>query len=248
MKKKTLLSLLFALPLAAAAQNLQFHYDLGRMMYDDLSTRPRVTTTIDCFKADKWGSTYFFCDLNYMSDGLTDAYWEVSREINFTRNKRFAAHVEYNGGELTGKGGGSYYGNRYQHAVLLGPAWNWASADYSQTFSGQAMYKYYCKNQHRGLHPYNGFQLTEVWGLTFASKLCTFSGFCDLWYDPNVNGKLILLSEPQFWFNLNTIKGLDGFNLSLGSEVEISNNFVFDNEGHNNAFYVIPTIAAKWTF
>ena len=133
MKKKTLLSLLFALPLAAAAQNLQFHYDLGRMMYDDLSTRPRVTTTIDCFKADKWGSTYFFCDLNYMSDGLTDAYWEVSREINFTRNKRFAAHVEYNGGELTGKGGGSYYGNRYQHAVLLGPAWNWASADYSKT-------------------------------------------------------------------------------------------------------------------
>ena len=37
-------------------------------------------------------------------------------------------------------------------------------------------------------------------------------------------------------------------NLSLGTEVEISNNFVYNNKGMNNKFYAIPTIAAKWTF
>lgn len=63
-----------------------------------------------------------------------------------------------------------------------------------------------------------------------------------------IKGKLITLSEPQFWVNLNALKGMEGINVSVGTEVEISNNFVFNNEGSNNKFYAIPTIAAKWTF
>ena len=56
-------------------------------------------------------------------------------------------------------------------------------------------------------------------------------------------------SEPQFWFNLAALKGVDDdFNLSLGTEVEISNNLVWPVDGINNRFYVIPTLAAKWTF
>ena len=143
---------------------------------------------------------------------------------------------------------GTYVGNRYQHAVLLGGAWNWASKDFSKTFSVQLMYKYYFKNANKGWHPFSGFQLTEVWSTTFAKGLCTFDGFCDVWYNPNVKGKLIMISEPQFWFNLNTLKGMKNVNLSLGSEVELSNNFVYNDEGKNNRFYAIPTIAAKWTF
>ena len=108
------------------------------------------------------------------------------------------------------------------------------------------MYKYYFKGMGRG--GFNGYQLTAVWGNTFAGGLCTFSGFIDVWYDKDVRGKLITISEPQFWFNLNKLKGMDGVNLSLGTEVEISNNFVFDKEGRNDKFYAIPTIAAKWTF
>ena len=63
-----------------------------------------------------------------------------------------------------------------------------------------------------------------------------------------MKGKWIVVSEPQFWFNLNTIKGWDKVNLSLGTEVELSNNFVWNENGKNNRFYAIPTIAAKWTF
>ena len=76
----------------------------------------------------------------------------------------------------------------------------------------------------------------------------SFSGFCDLWYNPNVKGNFIFLSEPQLWVNLNAIKGWEGVNLSIGSEVELSNNFVWNSHGKNNKFYAIPTLAAKWTF
>ena len=96
--------------------------------------------------------------------------------------------------------------------------------------------------------PYDRGALTGVWGDTFANGLCTFSGFVDVWYDKDVCGKLIVLSEPQFWFNLNKLKGMDDVNVSLGTEVEISNNFVFDSDGNSHKFYAIPTIAAKWTF
>ncbi|PTL34341.1 DUF5020 domain-containing protein [Prevotella sp. oral taxon 376] len=230
------------------AQNIQLHYDLGRLLHDELSSRTDVTTTVEMFKPDRWGSTYFFVDIDYKGDGVMGAYWEVSREFNLTKNKRFAAHIEYNGGLTSGHAADSYYANRFQHVALLGGAWNWHSADFSKTFSVQAMYRYAFKNGHTGARPFSGFQLTEVWGVNFARGLCTFSGFCDMWYDRGVRGNLIVVSEPQFWFNLGALKGWRGVNLSLGSEVEISNNFVWNERGENDKFYAIPTLAAKWTF
>ncbi len=229
---------------AAQAQNVQVHYDLGHSIYNDLTGRPNVTSTFEMFKADKWGSTYMFTDIDYFSDGAAGAYWEISREFALTANKRWALHLEYDGGATTIEHTG--IGNRFQHAFLAGGAWNWASADFSKTFSVQAMYKYYFKGMYRGA--FNGYQLTAVWGDTFANGLCTFSGFVDVWYDRDVRGKLITLSEPQFWFNLNALNGMEDIHVSVGAEVEISNNFVYNDDGHNQKFYAIPTIAAKWTF
>jgi hypothetical protein len=246
MKRTFYAATLLLICTVANSQNVQFHYDLGSAMYNDLSNRQKVTTTIELFKTDKWGSTYFFNDLDYQSDGVKGAYWEISREINVTKDKRWAFHAEYDGGLTSDKD--SKAATRFQHAALAGAAWNWASKDFSKTFSVQLMYKYYFKGQNVWNKPFNSFQVTEVWNITFANKLCTFDGFCDLWYDKKVNGNLILLSEPQFWFNLNTLKGWKDINLSLGSEVEVSNNFVFNERGENNHFYALPTIAAKWTF
>ena len=91
--------------------------------------------------------------------------------------------------------------------------------------------------------------MTGVWRNRFAGGLCTFSGFVDLWYNNTVNGNLILMSEPQFWFNLAALRRVsDDFKLSIGTEVEISNNFVYTETGQNNRFYAIPTIACKWEF
>lgn len=226
------------------AQNVQLHYDFGHTFYGDLSARPNVTTTVEMFKPDRWGSTFLFTDIDYFGDGAAGAYWEFSREVNVSRDKRWALHVEYDGGATSIEH--TAIASRFQHALLAGMAWNWANGDFSRTFSAQAMYKYYFKGMSR--NGFSSFQLTAVWANTFAGGKCTFSGFADLWYDKDVNGKLIFLSEPQFWFNINALKGCDGVNLSVGTEVEVSNNFVFDKEGKNNKFYVIPTLAAKWTF
>lgn len=237
---------LVATTVAAPAQNVQLHYDLGHSIYNDLGNRPSVTTTVEMFKPDTWGSTYLFTDIDYQRDGVAGAYWEIAREFNVTKNKQWAFHVEYNGGLNSDED--TWNATRFQHAVLAGGAWNWHSADFSRTFSVQALWKYYFKNRHYGARPFNGFQLTEVWGIQFAKGFCTFSGFCDLWYDPSANGKWIVISEPQFWWNLNKFKGWEKINLSVGTEWELSNNFVWNDKGEHNRFYFIPTIAAKWTF
>ena len=237
---------LVATTVAASAQNVQLHYDLGHSLYNDLGNRPSVTTTVEMFKPDTWGSTYLFTDIDYQRDGVAGAYWEIAREFNVTKNKQWAFHVEYNGGLNSDED--TWNATRFQHAVLAGGAWNWHSADFSRTFSVQALWKYYFKNRQYGARPFNGFQLTEVWGIQFAKGFCTFSGFCDLWYDPSANGKWIVISEPQFWWNLNKFKGWEKINLSVGTEWELSNNFVWNDKGEHNRFYFIPTIAAKWTF
>lgn len=228
------------------SQNVQLHYDLGHTIDKDLTNRQSVTTTVEMFKADKLGNTFFFTDIDYQKDGVMGAYWEISREFNVSKNGQWAVHAEYDGGITSDKE--SKMATRFQHAFLCGAAWNWAAADFSKTFSLQAMYKYHFNGQNAWNRPFSSFQATMVWGITFAEKLCTFAGFCDVWYDKSVNGNWIVVSEPQFWFNLNALKGFDGINLSLGTEVELSNNFVFDENGRNNRFYAIPTVAAKWTF
>ena len=152
-----------------------------------------------------------------------------------------AFHVEYNGGLSygTGKGDGYAFGDAY----LAGVAYNWNSRDFNKGFSVQAMYKYLAKKG-----PYcHAWQLTGVWRARFAQGLCSFGGFADLWYDNTVDGNLILLAEPQFWFNLAQLRRVsDDFKLSIGTEVEISNNFIYNDSGQNNRFYAIPTIACKW--
>ena len=76
--KKVILSIVsLAFGMAVSAQNIQLHYDLGHSFYGDLNGRPNVTTTIEMFKPDKWGSTFLFTDIDYFSDGAAGAYWEI---------------------------------------------------------------------------------------------------------------------------------------------------------------------------
>ena len=238
--KKTLLSaLLFIVSLPIFAQlNVQLHYDFGNAFYGDkLSNRPHLTATVENFKADKWGSTYFFVDLDFGDNTMKSVYAEFSREFNLGKLP-IAAHVEYNGGL---SGGGSY-----NDAYLAGGAWNWANKDFSKTFSLQLLYKYLANQPSSNKH---SWQVTTVWGIHFAKGFCTFSGYADLWHDNSVSGNLVLSSEPQFWFNLNALDSVDDdFKLSLGTELELSKNLVWPAEGINNKFYAIPTLAVKWQF
>ena len=86
----------FARP--AQAQNIQLHYDFGRQLYaKDQPTRPRWTTTVEQFRPDRWGNTFYFIDMNYANEGVESAYWEISREFSLGKTP-FAAHIEYDGG------------------------------------------------------------------------------------------------------------------------------------------------------
>lgn len=230
----------------AAAQNVQFHYDFGHSIYDELGKtdlsygRPAVTTTVEMFRPDSWGSSFFFIDFDY-SSGAKGAYWEIAREINFWQDSKWnwlSVHAEYNGG-------GSQAVGTFNDSWLGGLTYSGHSKDFSKTWSVSAMYKYipHTRNAEGELSCHN-FQLTGVWGINFASGWCSFSGFIDFWREarPWQGTSCILLTEPQLWLNLNKVRGWDKVNLSVGTEVEVSNNFVA------KGFYVIPTLAAKWTF
>ncbi len=233
MKKLFLGAMMVVAALSANAQDIQLHYDFGRNIYpDEEAGRQKVTLTLEQFKADQWGSWYYFVDVDFNRKETMAAYTEVSREFNIGK-KGFAAHVEYDGGLSSGWGS-------YQQAALLGAAWNGHNADFSKTYSVQLMYKRYFKDAH-DLPAYNSVQLTGVWGLNFG-KSFTFSGFIDFWRGEKADGhgQLVVLSEPQFWYNAN-------HHFSVGSEIEISSNFI-SNLYSDKSFFINPTLAVKWNF
>ena len=223
---------LCAAPRLAKAQNIQLHYDFGRHIYSkDAPARPRLTSTVEMFRPDKWGNTFFFIDMDYGGSGIRGAYWEIAREFKFWEAP-FAIHTEYNGG-LTNK-------FSFHSAFLLGGTYALNAPDFSYGFTITPMYKYI-----RGNKSPHSAQLTGTWYYHFAEGLCSFNGFMDLWYDGDSKAKtpVIFLSEPQFWLNLNKIEGVDDdFRLSVGTEWELSYNFA------GNRFFVMPTLGLKWTF
>ena len=231
MKKQLILMAMLLIASVSYAQNVQMHYDFGGSIYDkELSSRPVVTTTVESFKADKWGSTFFFIDMDYTSEGVGSAYWEISRQLKFWDNP-FSIHVEYNGGLVKGAS--------FNNCYLSGITYTYNNDSYSRGFGVSALYKYIQKHKNP-----NNFQLTANWYMHFKQGLYTFSGFADWWRETNPNGNFIFMAEPQFWLNLNKIKGVSkDLNLSIGTEVELTNNF-----GFRKGFYAIPTIAAKWSF
>ena len=234
MKKTTrLMALIVAmlcLPMASKAQNLQVLYD---------TERGCVTSTLEMFRPDAFGSTFYFVDMDYSPTAI-GAYTEIAREFCFWQDTKWnwlSVHVEYDGGL---SGAYSFHNN-----WLSGLTYSGHSDDFSKTWSLSAMYKAI-----PGLKTLTGecqmhnFQLTGVWGISFADGWCSFSGFADIWREARIwqGTDFIFISEPQLWVNLNKINGWDKINLAVGGEVELSNNFV------DKGFRVMPALGAKWTF
>ncbi len=203
-----------------SAQNIQVLYDLNK-------NREYVTTTVEFFKPDKWGSTFFFVDFDFnaVGDNVGAAYFEIARELKFWEGP-ISYHTEYNGGTMAG------------NMWLNGATYSWNKDDFSKGFSFTAMHKYisYAENKHN-------FQLTGVWYMHFFDKKVTFTGFMDWWKEElaYLGTDFIFLSEPQLWYNLNTV--WEGVNLSLGGELEISKNFYSSDD-----WEFCPALGAKWTF
>lgn len=222
---------LIIVPTRASAQNVQLHYDLGRNA---------ATTTVEMFRPDAGGSTFFFVDMDY-SPKVSGAYWEIAREFNFWQDSKvnwLSVHVEYNGGLNTVAGS-------FNNSILAGLTYSGHSKDWSKTWSITASYKVIpgtiALNGEK--QPHN-FQITGVWNLDFFDHWLSFNGFADFWREarPWQGTKCIFITEPQLWVNLNKIEGWEKINLSVGTEIEMSCNFV------QKGFKVMPTAALKWTF
>lgn len=233
--RKSLSLLFLVLCVSVSAQNLQVHYDLGK-------NRNYVTTTFEMFKLDNWGNTFMFVDFDYnmgKEKHPSLAYMEIARCFTLGKSP-LSAQIEYNGGLLVA-GNEAYPIN---NAYLAGLDYGWHSEDFTKFLNFKVLYKYIAvKNP-------ASFQLTGVWTLNFFENKLTFAGFADFWREDNTNytkgngedlatpkdTKFVFLTEPQLWYNVTK-------NLSLGSEVEIANNF-----GTVAGVKVSPTIGAKWTF
>jgi hypothetical protein len=230
---------------ANAQVNAQLLYDFG-------SDREYFTLTLEMFKQDKWGSTYFFVDhdFNYnkmvpgcdnISQGGT--YTEISRALNFWKDsklKDLSLHVEYNGGITK-----NYPIN---NAWLFGVEYFLHDKTFKNTLTLQALYKTI-----RATDQDVPMQFTAVWTCNdiFGVKGLKFDGFADFWwethtvYDSNSGepsvAKTVFTTEPQLWYNVGQHFGCD--NLSVGGEVEISNNF-----GSSDGFKCRPCLGVKWDF
>lgn len=228
---------MLCLPVASKAQNLQVFYD---------TNRDCITTTLEMFRPDAFGSTFLFVDMDYgtyspVNGRAIGAYTEIAREFCFWQDSELnwlSAHAEFNGGFNTAAGS-------FNNSWLLGLTYSGHSEDFSKTWSVTASYKAIPGTVGLNLKKQpHSFQLTGVWGISFLDGWCSFSGFADFWREPRVwqNTNFIIISEPQLWVNLNKIAGWEDINLSVGGELEISNNFV------EKGFRAMPALGAKWTF
>ncbi len=236
---KKLILFSFLLPMTLMAQNVQMHYDFGK-------GREYVTTTLEMFKPDKWGNTFFFVDYDYSLGSkkqVSLSYMEIARCISFGKNSPLSAHVEFNGGLGALSNGAAYTIN---NAYLAGLDYGWHDKSFTKFLNFKVLYKNIIGKTNAS------FQLTGVWNLNFYKNKLTLSGFADFWREDNTNfynaknvflgvgnethTKYVFITEPQFWYNVTP-------HLSLGSEIEIASNFATVN-----GLKVCPTLAAKWNF
>lgn len=225
-----------------AQVNAQLFYDFG-------SDRKYLTLTLEMFKADKWGNTYFFVDHDFNYDQHVEGanlapggtYLEIARCLNFWKEsaiKDLSLHVEYNGGITR-----SYPIN---NAWLFGVDYFIHDKKFRNTLNLKALYKTIRK--HSSAVP---MQLTAVWTMNdlCGVKGLKFDGFADFWWERHDcvnNGEVkergtVFITEPQLWYCVGQYFGVD--NLSVGTEIELSNNF-----GSTDGFKCRPCLGVKWDF
>ncbi len=235
MKKIFLIVALVATALCAKAQtNIQEQYDFNR---------EHLTTTLEMFTMDNWGSTFFFTDIYHPSDkdAPTGYYTEIARGLNFWQNTKLgglSAHVEWNGGQFA------------NNAWLFGAEYLLHSRDFRYTLTIEVLYKTIAKAKQDV-----PLQFTIVWNCKdlFGAKGLIFSGFADFWWETLQWGaeetKCVFISEPQLWYQVGRFFNCP--NLHVGGEVEFAYNFAgawrkeyIDNKGFNAS----PCLGLKWVF
>ena len=202
----------------AFAQNLQLHYETA-------SERRYVVSTLEMFKPDEYGSTFWFVDMEYDAPGtrgVSLAYWEIARYFSLPVNN-LSFTLQYNDGVAN-------FGS-------LGKVWLVGLNYYLDLgFAAFPVDILYCSRP-GAVSP--DFQITTSWFIPVLDGSVELAGFLDLWSQDNAAGGkiLVLQSEPQIWYIL-------GEHLAVGSEVEVSHNFIYGKPG----LQALPTLGLRWNF
>lgn len=218
--KKILLIIVIIFLSKTFSQNIQLHYDYGK-------DRKHFTSTIEMFKPDGLGATFFFIDFDYNNGGnksISLAYFEIARYFNIPGLTNISATIQYNDGIAPWGALG--------HAWLLGGSYNFNLSNGALSFDLMARKDYLSKDI--------DIQGTLVWFIPMLDGKLIFNGFVDVWsanYWYTNGRKMVILTEPQLWYNLSN-------QIAIGGEIEISKNFLPMKED----FDFKPTVAVKWTF
>ena len=177
--------------------------------------------TLEHFNQDKYGTTYFFTDieLNELKGSPSLSLTKIMR--TFTIKNQWSAHIEYNGGLFLS----STYSAPISNAYLVGIDYFIHSKDFSKTLNLKVNYKYI------SIPNESTVQLSGIWNVHLFNDKLSLLGFAHCWRE---SGSNIFYAEPQIWYNL--VKSL-----SLGGEVKTS--FNFNTEG----FKTTPLIGIKIT-
>lgn len=223
MKKGIIVIILLMTSLPLFGQNIQIHYDLYRECF---------TSTLEIFKPDKLGSLFTFVDFDYNNEGdmknASMGYWEIARYFKIPPVSKLSATIQYNDG-LTNT-------DSFNPVWLGGIQYIFGKGKFSLPVDFLIRKEVNTK----GLT----LQLTTVWFFDF--KKVEISGFIDVWNtgsDAFPSKKIVLLSEPQFWYKLTPA-------ILIGGEIEISRNFngaytkkdIFEPE----KLFILPTLGIKW--
>ena len=217
MLKAVTLVFLFAAA-AALSQNLQVHYDYGK-------GRNYITTTIEMFKPDEYGATFFFVDMDYDTPGTNSmslGYWEIARYVSLPFCHDLSATVQYNdGAAIFGPLGRAWFVG-LSYPVRLGFI----------TVNTDVLYADFEFSKRPD------FQLTFVWFKLIFNERVQLTGYADIWTHDDALGKKqpVVQTEPQIWYLLDK-------HLAVGGEVEISKNFL-----PAKGWQLMPTVGIKWEF
>jgi len=241
MTRKMILSVSLLLVIGGTnAQNLQLHFDPRHTLCgNDVAPVNYLTGTFEMFKPDRWGTTFMFVDFDFNFDkrNIGLVYGEIAREF-IIGNFPLRPHIEYNGGLGLVRGTSASYS--IPSSYLAGFGYPFRLGNFFMGTYVAYKLNAFPKNSH-------DVQWTVTWTANLLKNKLSLGGFMDLWTEnKNLTGegdltgkRLILLSEPQIWYNLTS-------HFSAGSEIELSYNFV--NKFTESRFRALPTLAAKWNF
>jgi hypothetical protein len=235
--KRIIVFSLVLMPFLCKGQNLQMHYDFGE-------ERKFFTATLEMFKPDTLGSTFWFVDFDFNLPGsprsMSAAYWEIAREFyipGLRKNPAFdqlTFHIEYNDGFTAYKISGDTLGAASYNRVFL------TGFSHPVKIGQLILTTQWLARLPRGMKTPD-FQFTTVWFQPIFRGKILLTGFADLWSQDKVTDRdkkeLVFQTEPQIWYLLTT-------HIALGGEMEISKNFPVGP----NEWEFMPTLGFRWEF